>query len=403
MASAETNTCINANWLNKPIVKNIPMKLKHLAIALPIALLAACSNTNAESAKGSSELKGKLNNAHGETVYLEQMTTKGLIPVDTAVLNEKGEFVMTPSITEPGFYRLKITEKSFATLILSGNEKASIAGETNDLGNTYTIDGSPDSKLFWDITQASTKNYRQRDSIQAVFQAYMATAPKDQTAIESTNKALEAQYNTIVATHNQFLQNFVEKNITSFASLAAIQQLPAEDYLSLSIKLDESLLAKYPTSDYVKMFHEEVASKKNLAVGSMAPEISMNTPDQKPLALSSLKGKVVLIDFWASWCGPCRAENPNVVKAYGKYNPKGFDIFSVSLDADAEKWKMAIQKDNLSWKNHVCDFKGWQSSVVPQYGFKGIPYNVLIDKEGKIIAKNLRGQQLEEKLAEVFK
>lgn len=379
----------------------IKLNLKHIAIALPIIMLAACSNTNPQ--KGNTEIKGKLNNAHGETVYLEQMTAKGLVPLDTTALNDKGEFEMTANIKEPGFYRLKISDRSFATLILNGNEKIQLSGETNDLGNTYYADGSADTKLFLEITHASTKNYRQRDSIQAVFQSFMNTAPKDQAAVEAMNKKLEGEYNNIVASHNQFLQSFIETNIGSFASLAAIQQLPIEDFLPISIKLDESLLKKFPNSDYVKLFHEEVAAKKSLSIGSVAPDISMKTPDDKMLTLSSLKGKVVLIDFWASWCGPCRAENPNVVKAYAKYQPKGFDIFSVSLDSDAQKWKIAIQKDNLSWKNHVCDFKGWQSSVVSQYSFKGIPYNVLIDKEGKIIAKNLRGEDLEKKLAEVFK
>jgi thiol-disulfide isomerase/thioredoxin len=225
----------------------------------------------------------------------------------------------------------------------------------------------------------------------------------DSIKIDSMSNELEKPYMALVEEHNKFLQNFVEKNTTSFAALAAIQQLPPEEFLQTYIKLDEGLFGKYPNSSYINAFHEGVSGQKKLGIGTPAPEIIMNTPDGKPLALSSLKGKVVLVDFWASWCGPCRAENPTVVKAYNKYKSKGFDIYSVSLDKDLDKWKEAIKKDNLTWSNHVCDFKFWQSPIVALYNFDGIPYNVLIDKDGNILAKSLRGEDLEKKLEEVLK
>jgi thiol-disulfide isomerase/thioredoxin len=225
----------------------------------------------------------------------------------------------------------------------------------------------------------------------------------DSLRIDSMSKALEKPYMELVAEHNKYLQNFIEKNVSSFAALAAIQQLQPEEFLSTFIKLDEGLFAKYPNSAYIKSFHAQVSNQKKLTMGTEAPEINALTPDGKNLALSSLKGKIVLVDFWASWCGPCRAENPNVVKAFKKYNPKGFDIFSVSLDTDKNKWAAAIAKDGLLWKNHVSDLKGWQSPFVQLYNFNGIPYNVLLDKKGNIIAKNLRGEDLEKKLEEVFR
>jgi thiol-disulfide isomerase/thioredoxin len=134
-----------------------------------------------------------------------------------------------------------------------------------------------------------------------------------------------------------------------------------------------------------------------------APEIAMNTPEGKLLKLSDLKGKVVLIDFWASWCGPCRKENPNVVRLYKKYEKQGFTVLSVSLDEDPNAWKAAIQKDGLIWKNHVSDLKGWKSNMPVLYGFEGIPFTVLVNREGNIIGKELRGEGLERKLSEVFK
>ena len=136
---------------------------------------------------------------------------------------------------------------------------------------------------------------------------------------------------------------------------------------------------------------------------AMAPEITLNNPQGKEIKLSSLRGKYVLIDFWASWCGPCRKENPNVVRLYNKFKDKGFTVYSVSLDKDISAWQKAIEKDGLTWPNHVSDLMGWESSMPTLYGFQGIPHTVLIDKEGKIIQVGLRGQSLEQKLNELFK
>ena len=377
------------------------IKSKSILIAIPFAFLVACSST-AGSSTGF-QLKGKLSNAHGETIYLEQMSPSGLKGIDTVKIDDKGEFSMTPKITEIGYYRLKIAEKNYATLILDANQQVMVGGDASNLPMTYTVEGSPDSKLFWEISRASEINYRKRDSLQKTFQAMLSQGSQSKTRVDSLSNVLEKPYNDLLNQHNLYLQNFIKQHPSSFASLAAIQQLKAEEFPQSFKTVDSGLVAKYPNSAYVKSFHESYLSSIKTAIGSQAPEIALNNPDDKPLALSSMKGKVVLIDFWASWCGPCRAENPNVVKAYNKYKAKGFDIFSVSLDKDVNKWKQAIQADHLTWPNHVSDLKAWSSSVVQLYSFNSIPTNVLIDKNGIIIAKNLRGEDLEKKLSEVFK
>jgi thiol-disulfide isomerase/thioredoxin len=151
-----------------------------------------------------------------------------------------------------------------------------------------------------------------------------------------------------------------------------------------------------------------VQSISQLAIGTEIPNIQLADPNGDIRSLYDLKGKYVLVDFWASWCKPCRAENPNVVRLYKKYHNKGFDVFSVSLDGlpnqpnAKQGWLEAIKQDGLEWPNHVSELKGWQSLVVQEFGIQGIPFAILIDPEGKIIAKNIRGAALEEKLAAIF-
>ncbi|MES2134470.1 MAG: TlpA disulfide reductase family protein, partial [Bacteroidota bacterium] len=189
----------------------------------------------------------------------------------------------------------------------------------------------------------------------------------------------------------------------------AIQQLKPENYMDVYKALDKGLEQKYPGNTDIKSFHAMVqqtqmmvARTEAIKIGNDAPEIMLPMPNDKELALSSLKGKVVLIDFWASWCGPCRKEMPNVKRIYEKYKSKGFEIYGVSLDKDRDAWLEAISKDNQTWPQ-VSDLKFWQSEAAQTYAVQSIPFTVLVSKEGKILATGLRGAELETKLAEILK
>lgn len=196
---------------------------------------------------------------------------------------------------------------------------------------------------------------------------------------------------------------FIRTNPTSPLALFALNNYAGFDIDPVKVEPLYQLLAdKYKNAPAGKKFGERLLKAKLTAVGAMAPGFSQADTSGKVVSLSSFKGKYVLVDFWASWCGPCRAENPNVVNAYHQYQNKNFTIVGVSLDDEKDKWLAAIARDKLSW-TQLSDLKGWENAVARQYGIQAIPQNLLLDPAGKIIAKNIRGEELLQKLAEVLK
>jgi peroxiredoxin len=197
--------------------------------------------------------------------------------------------------------------------------------------------------------------------------------------------------------------NYLLANKNDLAVLMFIDIFPRTEYPKLHQEVIKALYEKYPSHPIVAERHKmESAPATSTSIGAMAPDIALENPDGKIMKLSDLRGKVVLLDFWAAWCRPCRVENPNVVKAYHKYHEKGFDVYSVSLDRDRASWLKAIQDDGLVWPNHVSELKHWQSQAAKIYGVSGIPATFLIGRDGRIIAKNLRGAALENALKELF-
>ena len=184
------------------------------------------------------------------------------------------------------------------------------------------------------------------------------------------------------------------------AFLVTFYEQTFEQHVDLYKKIRDALIGQWPNDDFVK--HLDSRLKDVLLPGMEAPDIVMSDPKGVERKLSDLRGKVVLIDFWASWCRPCRMENPNVVRLYSLYHDKGFEIFSVSLDKEYASWVKAIEDDHLSWPNHVSDLKYWSSAAGRLYGISSIPSTVLVGPDGKILARNLRGQELEQKLNEIF-
>ena len=374
--------------------------MQKILISLSVILLLSFCDGNKKNS--SFQLKGTLSDSKAETLYLEKLGSAKQVIIDSVILDENGNFEFTNYTPKIGFYRIKTNDKNFAMLVLDSADKVTITGSVKDLGNTFKVEGSPETTIFIEYNNLSKSRDIKLDSLNKAFQLLMETNKMDSKRMDSLSAIFETPYNSIINQSNILMVDKISKNTNMYSSIMAIQALDPDKYSDLYKSLDAGLSKKFPNDKNVIMFHEVVERMLSTNVGQFAPEISLPSPDGKEIALSSLKGKLVLIDFWASWCGPCRKEMPNVIKIYSKFKNKGFEIYGVSLDQDKEKWMEAITKDGINWPQ-VSDLKYWDNVAARIYNVQGIPYTVLIDKDGKIIAKNLRGQELEKKIAEVLK
>lgn len=213
----------------------------------------------------------------------------------------------------------------------------------------------------------------------------------------------QTAYNQTETDNNNRIKAILNDNKDELVTLLFVDRFPRENNIKLHNDIAKALHERYPKQRVVtERYNLSQSPAGKIAIGAEAPDMAFANPDGKIKKLSDLRGNVVLIDFWASWCRPCRMENPNVVRLYNKYHKKGFEIYSVSLDRDKNSWKKAIADDHLSWDNHVSDLGYWNSAGAKLYGVSSIPCTFLLDRDGKILAKNLRGEALHEALKKIF-
>jgi peroxiredoxin len=214
---------------------------------------------------------------------------------------------------------------------------------------------------------------------------------------------IQQEYMTLAANKQQEVADLIRRQPASLGVINLLQNnaLDRDKFYDTYQYVANKLKEEWPDYTHAKEFITMVESMRVTAIGQPAPEIALPNPEGEIVKLSSLQGNYVLVDFWAKWCGPCRAENPNIVRVYNKYKDKGFTVYGVSLDRNRTDWLKAIEDDNLTW-THVSDLKYWQSEAAQIYNISAIPFSILLDPEGVIIAKNLRGPALEKKMAEIF-
>ncbi len=338
-----------------------------IILAFTAVSFLACSGSPSNK---KSPLSGKLDKHTNTWLYLEEIKEATVNTIDSVKTSEAGDFSFSAQIPKKDFYRLRVTPNNVVFVVLSPKEQVFYNNPNVMLQEGYTIEGSEEGTLILKTKEIREAINTHRDSLVQILNAIPAEER------QAKQMEMENGFNNFVQESLEKVRNIIRENPKSLAGVIAAEMLDPDQDFEIYSELAANLKKNYEYSGFAQSFISRVEQMRATAIGAIAPEISLPSPEGQMIPLSSLRGKVVLIDFWASWCGPCRKENPNVVAMYNRLKDKGFTIYSVSLDKNKVAWQEAIAKDNLSWESHVSDLAYWNSVVVKQYGFKGIPFTV---------------------------
>jgi len=348
-------------------------------------------------------IEGTLANAEeNTTLYLEELFPESNpILVDSCEV-KNGEFYFNVDEPNIGIYKIYERPNNFAIIILKNGDEIKLDMDLENL-SLYYGNGSIEIEGYVKVLNIFYNTKTREDSLKLVYQKAEGTS--DQQMIK---ERIMVKYQEIMLNQKSKIENFVIENNDNFASLLALINLGGIDqYFDLYKSTSDTLDKYYLDNNWIANIKKEIVSKEATSIGAIAPDFTINDTNGKPVSLSDFRGQYVLIDFWASWCKPCRDANPNLVRLYEQYKPQGLEIIGISLDDttrtnnERNKWLNAIESDNINWIQ-VSDLIGAESETAKVYGVKSIPSTFLINKEGEIIAKDLNGTLLNQKLSEIF-
>lgn len=363
-------------------------------IKIVLGLLSIVAFVGCEEGKNEFVIEGVFNHAsHIKTAVLYEGERK----LDSAFLTENGKFRLRRTASHPRLFTL-VAGKNRFPLILQNGETVTLDVDLSGENPDYTIKGSPLSEKIKGLYVIQNERNHFEEQLDFEFLA-LSKELDDQAVLVMRNDFIQ-RYRVYMEDYTHKIVEFAEANpdLAGFYAMSTLDMEVAENEL---IAYADQIKGKYDDNAIVRQFLQEIDHIKRLAVGQPAPLFESLTANNRTVKLADYQGKYTLVDFWASWCMPCREENPNIVKLYNTYRDQGFDVFGVSLDGNPGSWLRAIEEDKLEWTN-VSDLQAWGSEVVGLYSIKAIPTSYLLDKDGVIMAKNLRGKELEAFLKGIF-